>query len=222
MITGRLPVLDQTDQGIRLLEEEKRRIARELNDGPAHSLTNISMKLSMIQGLMTSHPSRAQNELERTNSRLVEAINEIRRLIRELKPVAVDDVGLQVALQDLVSKMAVEWDIAIQYAADDDLSTITPAKQVAVYQLVKEVLCTMVRHTHVRALAMRLGRDGSHLLVELQETYSDHAWEADANASRIHRMKEHAEYLGGTLTVESQCASALKLKIRVPVFTLRG
>jgi two-component system sensor histidine kinase DegS len=220
MGSGELPVLDQTDQGIRMLEEERRRIARDLHDGPAQALTNISMRLSVVRSIITSNPERAATELDRINGRLIEAINEVRRLIYDLRPVAIDEVGLTSAIGELCAKCHNDWGIPVKLSiAKDVTNNIAPARQVAVYQLVKEILNNVAKHAQASEVTVGMRKAGVDLVVEV----CDNGKGFDPNAIPpghygILGMRERARYLGGQLDIQSEIGHGSKFTIRVPVY----
>lgn len=224
MTSGDLPVLDLTDQGIRLLEEERRRIARDLHDGPAQTLTNISMRLDILRRVIGSDPERAVAEVARINSRLVETINDVRRLIFDLRPVAIDETGLTTAIKELRAKCENDWGIPVRLTiADEVTNEIAPAKQVAVYRLVKEILNNIAKHAQAANVEIELNKSGVDLIADIRDDGKGFDTSVIPTGHYgIIGMLERAVYLGGTLNIQSEIGHGSQFTLRVPVYQQVG
>ncbi|MCL6446493.1 MAG: sensor histidine kinase [Alicyclobacillus sp.] len=220
MVSPKLPVFDDTDAAIRLLEEERRRIARDLHDGPAQSLTNVSMRLDVISRLIQTNPEMALNEITRTNSRVVTAINDIRRLIYDLRPVAIDEIGLISATRELLRRSEQDWGIHFHMQVDPEVTDdFAPAKQVALYRLIQEVLHNVKKHAEASQVEIRMARQDRLLVISI----TDNGKGFDPNVIPhghygIVGMRERAQFLHGTLDIQSTIGEGSTFTITVPVF----
>lgn len=213
-----LPVHDRTDQGIRLLEEERRRIARDLHDGPAQALTNISMRLDVIRQLLTTDLDMATAELMRTNSRIVATVNDIRRLIYDLRPIAIDEVGLFTAAEELCARLAREWGLSIEislpHGKECDMS---PAKQVAVYRLLQEVLQNAHKHAQAQHITVTIKTIAEQWLLIVRDDGVGFSPDVIPEGHYgIVGMRERVSYLGGTITIDSTVGVGSQFMIAVP------
>lgn len=224
MVEADLPIYDQTDYGIKLIEEERRRIARDLHDGPAQALTNISMRLDVIRRLLTTDPEMAMQELVRTNSRVVAAVNDIRRLIYDLRPIAIDEVGLIPATTELCRRFEKDWHIAVDVdTADDVASDFAPAKQVALYRLLQELLNNVKKHAEAQSVRVDFRRDGAHITVSVTDDGKGFDPESiPAGHFGIAGMRERIDYLNGTLYIESVLGRGSTFVISIPVYKDEG
>lgn len=216
-----LPVFDQTDHGIRILEEERRRIARDLHDGPTQVLTNISMKLEILKMMIDSDPEMAKNQVEQLHKRVGEVVSEIRHLIYDLRPIAVDEVGLLEATQSICTQLQQNWNLPITLRVENNIESkfVAPAKQVALYRLIQEILNNMKKHAKANHIEVEFVRSGEKLLI----TITDDGVGFDPNYIPpghygLIGMKERALYLGGTLDIDSVIGQGSKFTIRVPVY----
>ncbi|RIV21877.1 sensor histidine kinase [Alicyclobacillaceae bacterium I2511] len=217
---GNLPVADQTDYGIKLVEEERRRIAQELHDGPAQAITNVSMRLDIIRHMLHTHPELVEGELVRLNSRVVALVNDIRRLIFDLRPIAIDEMGLVRATQELCQRSQDEWGIAIEVHAQgvQEIQSLTPAKQVALYRMVQEALTNIYRHAQARKAWVDFMVDAGTLEVSVRD---DGRGFRNDNGTKGHYgltgMRERAAYLQGSVLVETSPGQGTTCHIQIPL-----
>lgn len=219
MFSVELPISDPVDYGIKLIEEERRRIARDLHDGPAQDLTNVSMRLDVIQRLMQSDTEMALKELERTNSRIVAAINDIRRLIYDLRPVAIDEIGLVAATLELCRRCERDWQISFEVSADENaVKGVLPARQIALYRLIQEVLQNVKKHAHARKVRLKIERSGKTVVIDIQDDGKgfNPSVVPDGHFGII-GIRERAAYLGGSVHIESAPEKGALFRISVPV-----
>lgn len=219
MTVPAIPAFDPVDYGIKLIEEERRRIARDLHDGPAQDLTNISMRLSVVQRLMQSDPEMALTELERTNSRIVAAINDVRRLIYDLRPVAIDEIGLVSAAIQLCRRCERDWQIPFDMQTDSTADAgIVAARQIAAYRLLQEILQNVHKHAQATSVRVCIQREQEDIVIEVQ----DNGRGFDPNHISDGRfgivgVKERSEYLGGHIHIDSSCGHGSVFRISIPV-----
>jgi two-component system, NarL family, sensor histidine kinase DegS len=220
MITGDLPIYDHTDQGIRILEEERRRIARDLHDGPAQQLTNISMRLDVLKRMMKMNPDMAENEITKINSRIVATVNDIRRLIYDLRPIAIDEIGLIPAMQILCKKCQEDWGISVSVINEELLTEvlIAPAKQVSLYRLTQEILNNIKKHAQANHVTVTLSQTNDRFLITIQDDGKGFdPTHIPAGHYGLVGMKERAEYLGGALKITSVIGQGSTFFIQVIV-----
>jgi two-component system, NarL family, sensor histidine kinase DegS len=219
MTTGDLPVYDTTDQGIRLIEEAYRQIARDLHDGPAQQLTNLSMRLDIIPRMMDNDPEMAKRELARINTNVIQTINEVRRLLFDLRPLAIDEIGLVKAVVELAEKFQRDYGLNVRVDVDTDITNwVSPAKQVAVYRLIQEILNNTKKHAQANQVII-LFTDTEDGLLEIQVQDNGKGFDP-SNVSAGHfgliGMKERAAYLGGALDIDSTIGEGSLFTIRLP------
>jgi two-component system sensor histidine kinase DegS len=219
VVDSGLPVFNQSDAAIKMLEEEKRRIARELHDGPAQDLTNISMRLDIISRLLDSDIERAKAELNRTNSRIVSAINEIRRLIYDLRPVAIDEVGLVSATRDMLKRFTSEANLGFEMDADASVADQFPAaRQVAMFRLIQEIANNIRKHAEATMVTVRFTNNTTHLTITVKDNGKgfNPDFIPDGHYGII-GMKERAAFLGGCLEIDSELGKGSLFTISVPI-----
>ncbi len=179
-------------------------MARDLHDGPAQALTNISMRLDAVQRLFRTDSDMALNELARINSRVVSVVNDVRRLIHDLRPLAIDEVGLVPATRDLCDRCAREWGLSIVFDVVDGPLDLSPAKQVGLYRLVQEILSNVHKHADAANVEVSIRREPRRVLLRVvDDGRGFNPAVIPAGHYGLLGMRERAHYMGGELTISS-------------------
>ena len=210
MNSSHLPIHDHTDRGIRVMEEERRRIARDLSDGPARALTDVSLHLDTVLQLFQSNPELAFAELRRTNSRIVSTVNDIHRLVYDLLPVAVDDIGFFRAMRELCHRLERDWKIQFHVLEPTQLSTIgiSPAKQVALYRLLRLTLHRLHERNSLHEATIGFAATATDLITEIRLQDTVHTT-LDHEKDTLDAVNEQADFMGAHIVVSSSHAGSL-------------
>ena len=144
-------------------EEERKRIRRDLHDGLGPSLASLSMQLQVTRSVMTSDPARAEQMVLTATHGVQAAIADIRRLVYDLRPPALDDLGLHGALRQQLEQM-----IGVQVNAQiDPLEPLPAAVEVAAYRIACEALNNVAKHAHASVVTLRVAMFNSGLSLEV-------------------------------------------------------
>ena len=220
MSPGDLPIFDQTDHGIKLIEEERRRIARDLHDGPAQAITNVSMRLDIIRRLLQTQPALVEEEVDRLQQKVRVLVSDVRRLIYDLRPVAVDEVGVLQATLQLCERNQHDWNLKIEVSVQEDVSLdIAPARQVAIYRLIQELLNNVHKHAEATNVKITFAQSKSDLIIQVAD--NGKGFDPDLIPEGhygLGGMKERIEYLDGTFLIESAPGTGARFEIRLPVY----
>lgn len=189
---------------IRVSEEEKSRLARELHDEMGANLTAIGMDMTSVsEKLKGSHPELVAM-LGRARKTLVDTVQLKRRIIENLRPSLLDNMGLSAALQsycaDYARVTALDCDALIDHEAD----AAGPMQAIALFRITQEALNNIAKYAKARTVIVNLSRETDGW--DLEVTDDGVGIPADAMAkSKSHGllgMRERALLLGGTLSVE--------------------
>ncbi|TDW78040.1 sensor histidine kinase [Kribbella pratensis] len=189
-------------------EEERRRLRRDLHDGLGPTLTGIAFSADAVANLITpatspdasqttSGASQAVELLTRLRGDIRTAIGDIRRLVDDLRPPALDELGLVGALRQRADQLSFRADGAtIQVAVSaNGLPTLPAALEVAAYRIATEALTNVVRHSRATSAVLAL-RCGSELEIEVTDDGPPNgAWRPGVG---LQAMRERAAELGGT------------------------
>src|SRR5690606_27158181 len=139
-------------------EEERRRLRRDLHDGLGASLASIAMQIDAARSLVDEAPDASKLMLGELTAQVQETIADVRRLIYNLRPPALDDVGLAGALRQLAASHANKG-LQIELIVPEVMPSLTAAVEVATYRIVQEALTNVVRHAQAQRCRVQLSID---------------------------------------------------------------
>jgi signal transduction histidine kinase len=196
-------------------EEERRRIRRNLHDGLGPRLASQSLTLAAACKLLVRDPDAALDLLQQLRTQTREAVADIRRLVYDLRPPTLDDLGLIAALNDLVDECRSSG-IDMHVTAPDRLLPMPAAVEVAAYRIVQEALTNVVRHAHASTCAVSLDIEDTVLSVTIHD--DGVGLPADRRAGiGLPSMRERAAELGGSCSIQSVAAGGTIVTARLPL-----
>ena len=182
-------------------EEERRRLRRDLHDGLGPSLAAIVLKLNATQN-RTDESARAEL-LEQTLDEATGAIAEVRRLVDDLRPPAIDEVGLLGAIRQRAASLTQGADLDVEVAGPASLPPLPAAVEVAAFRIAAEAMTNVTRHSGATR-CVRARRRQRRLRADRSATTATVPGPGPAPASGGPRCRERAEELGGSCTVSSR------------------
>jgi signal transduction histidine kinase len=202
------------EQLVSAREEERRRIRRDLHDSLGPALGSQALTIDAARALLTSDPGAADALLRDLKLHSQEALAEVRRLARRLRPPVLDDLGLVTALRHTQEEYERH---GLRVAVDVPALPVLPAAvEVAVYRVVHEAMTNVVRHARATTCRLRVAVGDEVLEVEVTDDGSGIAADAAAGVGTS-SMKERAEELGGTLRIEAADGGGTRVAARFPL-----
>jgi two-component system, NarL family, sensor kinase len=199
-------------------EEERRRLRRDLHDGLGPQLASLTLKLETARNRLTDDPL-ADSLLADLAKRTQDATADIRRLVYELRPPTLDELGLVSALREGATQYSQQGfnGVHITIDAPENLPPLPAAVEVAVYRITQEALTNIVRHAEARICNVRITLDEQTgwLCLEIQDDGRGLSSTRRAGVG-LNSMRERAEELGGTWTIESLPTGGTRILVRLP------
>jgi two-component system, NarL family, sensor histidine kinase UhpB len=203
---------------LRAQEQERARVARDLHDEVNQSLTGLLLRL---EALREQAPPELRAELDETKGVANQAMGELLSLARQLRPTALDDLGLVAALSGQVEQLR-SGSIEAELQADGDFSDLPDDVQLVLYRVAQEALTNAARHSEAKRIDVRLLRHDDHVELAARDDGRGFAFEQSESGLGIAGMRERALAVGGELTIESRPGEGTTVRLQVPVALARG
>jgi two-component system sensor histidine kinase UhpB len=203
-------------------EEERARVARDLHDEVNQSLTALLLRLEAAR---VKAPIELAHELADTKALANKAMEELLMLARDLRPTALDDLGLKAALAGHVKELGRQGRMQTSFEAHGDFSALPGDVQLVVYRVAQEALSNAARHSGAESVRVQLLRErsasGNGDLIELTvgDDGSGFTFDQAARGLGITGMRERALLVGGEVEVESRPRVGTRVSLRVPLRT---
>jgi len=197
---------------LRAQEQERTRVARDLHDEVNQSLTGLLLRLEAVR---EAAPPELEPELARTKALANQAMRELLSLARQLRPTALDDLGLVAAIGGQVEQIA-QGGIEAAHSEDGDFSDLDDDVQLVVYRVAQEALTNAARHSGAQRIAVSLRRSGRGVELEVADDGRGFAFEQSEGGLGIGGMRERALLVGGELTIESRPGRGTTVRLRIP------
>jgi signal transduction histidine kinase len=202
-------VRESRGQTVAALEEERRRLRRDLHDGLGPRLSGIAFTSDAVRNLLRSDPTEAERLLRDLRAETVTAIEEIRQLVYAMRPPALDELGLVPALRQQAAGLRSRdgTPLAVTLTAPADLPPLSAAVEVAAYRIVMEALANVARHTPATTAAVRIETPPGGLSLVVTDARPDPRPRGRTNGTTpwsagvgLTSMRERAAQVGGSLT----------------------
>jgi signal transduction histidine kinase len=195
-------------------EEERRRLRRDLHDGLGPQLASLRLTLAAALELLRHDVDAAERLLQELAIHTQAAIADIRRVVYDLRPPALDDLGLVLALREQAAHYS-QAGLQITIDAPEQLPPLPAAVEVAAYRIVQEALTNVVRHAQARTCAVCLTL-GHALDVEIRDDGVGLPPDRRAGVG-LTSMRERTVELGGTYQIESMPGEGTCIHARLPL-----
>lgn len=206
-------------------EAERARLAREVHDGPAASLTNAILQVDVVEKMLGREPALAAAELRELRELLGRELSDVRAFINRLRPSVLRDLGLEGAIRDSAAAtqerlgipVAVEIDRRVKLLAEEELDEQT---ETVVLRIVQEALQNIRRHADAKRVTIRAELGDDNWSVEIRD--DGRGFDLEAAASRGRRnfglqfMRERADLIGARFDVRSRPDTGTVVRITIP------
>ena len=197
-------------------EEERRRLRRDLHDGLGAQLAGLNVQAGALRRLIPRDPDAADEVVVELREELRSAIADIRRLVYDLRPPALDDLGLVEALRQLAERYgSKDGPLRVVVEAPEDLPNLPAAVEVAVYRVTQQALTNVACHARARTCDVRLAMDEG-VTLEIADDGIGIPAQRSAGVG-LTSMHERASELGGSCVVQSIPKGGTQVLVRLPL-----
>lgn len=200
---------------------ERNRLARELHDTLAHTLSGLAVQLEAMRSLWETDPARTRAMLDQALGTARTGLTEARRALHDLRASPLEDLGLPLAVRSLAESVGARTGAAVTLQIPDAGARFPPEVEQAAYRVAQEALENIARHTDARHITVALHEERSSLLL----TIRDDGLGFDPGASNaasglgLKGVRERAQMLGGTIEIDSRPGGPTALRLSLPIST---
>lgn len=194
-------------------EEERARVARDLHDQVNQSLTGVLLRL---EALRSGAPPELDPEIDSTKQLAHQAMDELLTVARQLRPTALDDLGLKAAIAGLAEQLE-GTGVDVGFSADGDPAVLTPEAQLVIYRVSQEALGNAIRHSGADRIETRLRIGADLAVLEVEDNGSGFTFEQSTSGLGLGGMRERALLVGGELETESRPGRGTTIRLTIPV-----
>ncbi|MGH2981079.1 MAG: sensor histidine kinase [Solirubrobacterales bacterium] len=197
---------------LRAQEEERARVARDLHDEVNQALTGVLLRLEAAR---ESAPPQLEGELAETRSLANQAMEELLSLARQLRPTALDDLGLKAAIAGQLEEVGRHREIEVRFDSGGDFSDLDDDVQLVVYRVAQEALSTAARHSDAGSIDVSLHRRGARVELRVSDNGRGFSFAAAETGMGIAGMRERALLVDGEVEIHSRPGEGTTVWLRI-------
>ncbi|MCG8402165.1 MAG: histidine kinase [Firmicutes bacterium] len=206
---------------IKAQEEERKRVAREIHDGPAQLLANIVIRTEYIIKLMVVQPEDVKNELTGLRELVRQSLQDVRKIIFDLRPMVLDDLGLKPALHRYVEDYKKHYKINAEFVFSGKHERLSPPVEVALFRIIQEALNNAQKHSEAEHVLVEMEQLSNRIVVLIKDNGRGFNPETiEKTKSRkcygLINMRERAQILHGEFNIVSTPGKGTVIAIVVP------
>lgn len=202
---------------IKAQEDERKRVAREIHDGPAQLMANLVIKTELCEKLIDMDKEKAKEELGSLRGFLRSSLSDVRKIIYDLRPMSLDDLGLVPTLQRYISNYIEQNNISVEFLVWGEPKILKPVVELAAFRIVQEALTNIKKHSGADSAIVRVEftNDQINLLISdrgkgFNKSNLWKAKEEDAGYGLLN-MKERVELLNGKFDIKTALNKGTKI-----------
>lgn len=216
---------DMLHQVVEAQEAERRRIARELHDATGQSLTAIGLGLSGLESLVATRRPLQVEQVHELQNFSTSALAELRRIIADLRPSHLDDLGLVAALRWYLTNFEKRRNIATELTVTADISRLSSDYETVLFRIVQEALTNVAKHARASRVKVAMEQQPGQISLTVEDDGQGFDLNAvlDVEDRRLGwgllGIQERAALLGGTCKIDASPGHGTLIVVKVPVTT---
>jgi signal transduction histidine kinase len=200
-------------------ERERKRIARELHDDTGQALTSILVRLRLLE--KTAEDDAVRRNVGELRELTSNALDSVRRMAVDLRPAALDDLGLVPALHSYADKYSNSWPIEVTFSAEGLKKRLPANVELVLYRIVQEALTNVAKHSGARSVEVRLRRRRNVVTVTVADDGRGFdmrdVTRTEGSGLGLFGMRERLALVGGTVEIQSVPGRGTTIIARVPL-----
>jgi signal transduction histidine kinase len=216
-------LVEEKERIVKVDEEARKKLARDLHDGATQSIAAIAMRMSYIYKLIERSPNDVIAELKKVEDLARKTTKEVRHILFTLRPLVLETQGLMVALNQLAEKMGETYQQAVTIRVEREVeSYLDHHQQGIIFYIIEEAVNNARKHAQASLITVTLKRLPDSVMIEIQDngvgfdmSRVSSTYDLSGSLGLIN-MRERAELLHGSLSIESSEDSGTKITVLIP------
>ena len=202
----------------RLQEEEKAKIAREIHDELGGTLAAAKIDLQLVSDKLPGGDAQ-RTRLSRIMSAIDDTIQVKRRIIEDLRPTLLDNLGIGAALKWQCGQFGKRWGVPCRIEMQDENLRLSPAYSIAFYRVVQEALTNISKYAQAKNVAVSLLREGDRWVLRIADdgVGIDTSARHNTTAHGLVSMRERVRALGGEFSIQGRAGRGTVVEVNVPI-----
>jgi signal transduction histidine kinase len=218
-------LLEEKERMVEVQEETRKKLARDLHDGPTQSVAAMAMRINLVRRMMVRNPQEAGNELQKIEELAHRTTKEIRHMLFTLRPLILESQGLNAALQAMAEKMRETYSQNVIVNVDESvLENMEMGKQGVIFYIIEEASNNARKHANAPHIWVRLRPFESDIaLLEIEDDGIGFDLAA-VNKSYDNRgslgmvnLRERTELVSGLLNIDSAPGKGTRVQVYIPL-----
>ena len=207
-------------QVIQAQEDERLYVSRQIHDGPAQTMTNLVLRAEICERLLDVDPVRAKSELVGLKNVVNTTLQDTRRFIFDLRPMILDDLGLEPTLRRYVQQFTDKFKIEVGVTINGMNGRLPNQLEVAIFRIVQEALTNVSKHAHATHSQVSIDVNGEIVSVNVEDDGSGFtADDAKLNNPKFRglaTMRQRVEMFGGQLNIDTAPGKGTRIVANLP------
>ncbi|NLC11288.1 MAG: histidine kinase [Firmicutes bacterium] len=222
----KLEEIQQKQQlGMRIIkaqEEERRRVAREIHDGPAQSMANVVLRVEICEKLLKIKPEEVKKELSELKGLVKESLQDVRKIIFDLRPMVLDDLGLVPALKRYIAELQERCSLHIDFQVLGNTNErLSGTLEIALFRIIQEALNNVIKHAQAKTVEVYLEQAQTQVNLRIKDDGCGFDLEKVLNNSNsdsygLIGIRERVELLEGNFKILTAPGKGTNLLVKIP------
>lgn len=207
---------------IKAQEEERKRVAREIHDGPAQSMANIVMRAEFCLKLLDMSPEKVRDELIALQNIVRISLMDVRKIIFDLRPMVLDDLGLAPAIKRYLSNYKEQYGLQVEFLFFGQQTRLDSSVEVAVFRIVQEMVSNIHKHACAKNSVVKIEMLNNRINIQVRDDGKGFNMnKIMANKERegygLIGMRERVQLLNGDISIVSAPGKGTSISISIPL-----
>lgn len=217
-------LMEEKERIVAVEEDARKKLARDLHDGPTQSIAAIAMRLNYVQMLLKERPDEVSAELARIEELARRTTKEIRHMLFTLRPLILETHGLRAAIEQYIAKRMETDPLPIRLEAPEGVdSRLDKDQQGTIFYIIEEAISNARKHARANQIWVRMYNRGNLFVAEVVDDgvgfdprVLEQGYEERGSLGMLN-MRERAELAGGKLTIISAPGQGATVRLEVPL-----